>query len=107
MCLECWTYSFHINDLKQLDPKKVNCVKMEPFRGVTYFLKVGQGPEVHVSTSSKLPVHALIHDPKKSCMHQLGPMTHFLANQNFDPLPYTFGRGSCSYIYKASCKFPN
>ena len=35
---------------------------MAPFGGVTYFLKVGQGPEVHVSTFSKLPVHVLIHD---------------------------------------------
>ena len=38
---------------------------MATFGGVTYFLKVDQAPEVHASTFSKLPVHALIHDPQK------------------------------------------
>ena len=42
-----------INDLK-IRPKQVNCIKMTTFGGVTYFLKVGQGPDMHISTFSNI-----------------------------------------------------
>ena len=45
-----------------------------------------------LNTFAKLPVRALINkSKKKSYGHQLGPMTHFLMNQKFDPILYFRG----------------
>ena len=74
---------------------------MATFGAMTYFLKVGQSPKVHFGTSPKLPVHALnSYIKKKSYVHQLGPMTHFLMNQNIDPVLYFWG--SCLHTHLQS-----
>ena len=47
--------------------------------------------EVPAHTFAKLPVHVLIHDPKKNWYrHQLQPMLHFLTNHKFDLLSYFY-----------------
>ena len=47
--------------------------------------------EVPPDTFAKLPVHALINDPKKNWYrHQLQPMLHFLTNHKFDLLSYFY-----------------
>ena len=47
--------------------------------------------EVPAHTFAKLPVHALINDPKKNWYrHQLQPMLHFLTNHKFDLLSYFY-----------------
>ena len=47
--------------------------------------------EVPADTFAKLPVHALINDPKKTWYrHQLQPMAHFLMNHKFDLLSYFY-----------------
>ena len=47
--------------------------------------------EVPPHTFAKLPVCALINDPKKNWYrHQLQPMPHFLTNQKFDLLSYIY-----------------
>ena len=47
--------------------------------------------EVPAHTFAKLPVHALINDPKKTWYrHQLQPMAHFLTNHKFDLLSYFY-----------------
>ena len=61
---------------------------MATFGGLNYFHKVGQGPEVHVSTFSKLPVHALIHDPHKKLHASTRAHDPFLTIQKFDLLLY-------------------
>ena len=77
-----------INVLKKLDPK--NFLSPNDNIGtMTYFLKVGQSPKVpfwHISKASCACSKFKI--KKKSYGHQLGPMTHFLMNQKFDPILY-------------------
>ena len=49
--------------------------------------------QISVQRFSKLPLHALIHDLKKKRYgHQLEPMTHFFADQKFDPLFYLWSK---------------
>ena len=56
------------------------------------------------NTFPKLPVHALINDPsQKSYRHQLGPMTHFLTTQKFDPLLYFQGSGLQTHFQSFLC----
>ena len=56
------------------------------------------------NTFPKLPLHALINDPpKKSYIHQLGPMTHFLTTQKFDPLLYFQGSGLQTHFQSFLC----
>ena len=60
-------------------------------KNLTYFIISEVYTPKHISKASCV---ALINDPpKKSYRHQLGPMTHFLTTQKFDPLLYFQGSG--------------
>ena len=56
------------------------------------------------NTFAKLAVRALINkSKKKSYGHQLGPMTHFLMNQKFDPILYFQGSRLNTHLQSFLC----